>query len=422
MTTWARTTIVSNMGDTAQVNTDLLGSRRYALFWISSFFSNMGTWMQQVAQPWIILSLSASSLWIGFDSFALNAPGWLFTLWGGLLADRFDRKKIILIFQSVQALCILFLLAFLIAGRLKIWMIIVTSFLIGTTDAFSVPALQSIIPSIVERKDIPHAIALNSTQFNLSRVAGPALAGFIIAGYGAITCVGANLVSYLPFFLSIYWIYPRRGSGHVVHLAAAASVSTPNQFFAIFRDLSFQIPLISQFVTSLLCGQVIIFSSVFIKDVFHSGAAELGWASASFGLGGVCGAIASTLLAQKLKVSQTNIVFSAVLLGVAVMFVSVAPSLRIFDFWLAAAGFGLTISSTAANSILQMGAKNSGRGKVASLLQLAIRGGLSLGALFTALLTSHLGARTSFFVDGALAVVIQSFLLCRRQKPAVCPV
>src|SRR5271170_5059963 len=99
-----------------QSSVNLLKSKRYVLFWISSLLSNMGTWMQQVAEPWIVLSMSQSSLWVGLDSFAMNAPGWIFTLWGGVLADHRDRRKIILLFQGVQLLCVIALVSLLVLG------------------------------------------------------------------------------------------------------------------------------------------------------------------------------------------------------------------------------------------------------------------------------------------------------------------
>lgn len=188
----------------------LLRTRRYAFFWGSSLLSNIGTWMQQVAQPWVILALTNSSFWVGMDSFAVNAPSWIFTLWGGILADQGHRKKIILWCQALQFFCVLVLFAFLLLGKLEVWMILLSSFLIGTTDSLSMPAFQAVIPSLVPEEEVPKAIALNSTQFNLSRILGPILAGLLIAKLGATICYAANAVSYLPFFLSLYFIFPKK--------------------------------------------------------------------------------------------------------------------------------------------------------------------------------------------------------------------
>src|SRR5262249_378329 len=140
----------------------LLRSRRYALFWASSLLSNIGTWMQQIAQPWVMLSMTNSPFWVGIDSFALNAPGWLFTLWGGVIADRVDRRRLVLYCQFVQFAGVLTLFLLLISGRLQVWKIVAISFLVGTTDALSMPAFQSIIPSLVSREEMPRAISLNS--------------------------------------------------------------------------------------------------------------------------------------------------------------------------------------------------------------------------------------------------------------------
>src|SRR4249920_1495449 len=107
------------MTNSSHASKSFFKSGRYILFWISSLFSNIGTWMQQVAQPWVVLSLSNSPFWVGLDSFALNAPGWLFTLWGGVLADRYERRKIVLFFQTIQFLCVLVMVILLVDGGLR---------------------------------------------------------------------------------------------------------------------------------------------------------------------------------------------------------------------------------------------------------------------------------------------------------------
>ena len=117
----------------------LLRTGRYGLYWLSSLLSNIGTWMQQIAQPWVILSLSNSPFWVGLDSFAMNAPSLLFMLWGGVIADRYDRSKIIYFFQAIQFLCVVTMVVLLILVWLKVWMIVLISFLVGLTDSLSMP-------------------------------------------------------------------------------------------------------------------------------------------------------------------------------------------------------------------------------------------------------------------------------------------
>jgi MFS family permease len=137
----------------------LLWSRRFGTLWFASLLSNIGTWAQQVAQPWLLLTLGASSFLVGLDNFAMNAPVWLLTLIGGVLADRADRRRVIALFQSIQMLCPILLVILLLTGSVRPWMVISLSLVVGITDALSMPSFQSIVPSIVDRDQwqSPHA-------------------------------------------------------------------------------------------------------------------------------------------------------------------------------------------------------------------------------------------------------------------------
>ena len=187
----------------------LLGTRRFGTFWFASLLSSIGTWAQQVAQPWLLLSIGASAMLIGLDSFAMSAPVWLLTLVGGMLADRFDRRRTIAWFQPVQMLCPIAIVVLLLISGIRPWMIISLSLIVGITDALFMPSFSSIVQSIVEKRQIDAGPALNSTQFNISRIAGPALAGVLICSVGAMACFAVSAVSYLPFFGVALWILPR---------------------------------------------------------------------------------------------------------------------------------------------------------------------------------------------------------------------
>ena len=141
----------------------LLRTRRFGTFWFASLLSSIGTWAQQVAQPWLLLTLGASPVLIGLDAFAMSAPVWLLTLAGGYLADHADRRRVITGFQSVQMLCPLAIVALLLAGTIRPWMIIALSLVVGVTDALSMPSFSSIVPTIVERAQIGAGLALNAT-------------------------------------------------------------------------------------------------------------------------------------------------------------------------------------------------------------------------------------------------------------------
>jgi MFS family permease len=162
----------------------LLCTRRFGTFWFASLLSNIGTWAQQVAQPWLLLSLGASPFLLGLDTFALAAPVFLLTMVGGALADASDRRATILKYQSVQMLCPVLIVLLLYFHATQPWMVICLSLVVGITDGLSMPSFQSIVPSIVEKRQIANGIALNSTQFNLSRIVGPAVAGVLMGSLG----------------------------------------------------------------------------------------------------------------------------------------------------------------------------------------------------------------------------------------------
>ena len=269
----------------------LLSTRRFGMFCAATLLSNMGTWAQQVAEPWLLLTLGASSVLLGFDAFAAGAPALILTLFGGMLADRRDRRRIIAVFQSIQMLCPITLVPLLLIGDVRPWMVIVSSAVVGITDALSMPSFQSIVPSIVEREEIPAALALNSSQFNLSRILGPAVAGIVMAGVGAVGCFALNAASYIPFIGVALWIPPRHGA----RIAARDRSDRPQLLAgvrAIARDPLLRGGLLTVFVTSALCGPLITFAPVLVKLAFHRGVGSFSLAITSFGLGGLFGAIA----------------------------------------------------------------------------------------------------------------------------------
>ncbi|MFI5300034.1 MAG: MFS transporter [Polyangiales bacterium] len=137
----------------------LLRSRRFGTFWFASFLSNIGTWAQQVAEPWLLLSMGASSFVVGLDSFAMNAPVWVLTLVGGVMADRVDRRRVIALFQSIQMLCPALVVVTLLTHSVRVWVMIAAALVVGVTDALSMPSFQSIVPTIVKREEIGRGIS-----------------------------------------------------------------------------------------------------------------------------------------------------------------------------------------------------------------------------------------------------------------------
>ena len=398
------------------IKKDLLHTKRYILFWFSSLFSNIGTWMQQVAQPWLILSTGHSSFWVGLDSFLMNAPAWIFTLPGGFLADRFDRKKIVLLCQSLQFICILSLLIFLIVGKIKIWIILVSSLIIGITDSLSMPAFQSIIPSLVAKERLSKAVALNSIQFNLSRILGPGFAGVLIAAYGVAICYGINLLSFVPFFMSLYFIYPKYKIKEKMITASSKKNSTKSEFKELIDGHNNLAPLLTVLVTGIFCGPILTFCPSMVKEFFHGGIREIGWSMTSFGLGGVIGGIMASAVINKMSESDffPNIV--ALILTVIVFFLNWSTTLFVFNIFLFMIGMFLTLTNISCNTNLQKRILDSSRGKIVSLFQMALHTGISVGSLLTGTLSVHFGIKSTIIINGTLAFITQAFLIYFRYR------
>lgn len=393
----ARNTFTESIG--------LLTTRRFGTFVIASLLSNMGTWAQQVAEPWLLLSIGASSLLLGLDSFAMSAPVFLLTLVGGVMADRGDRRRIITLFQSIQMLCPVTLVVLLLGGGVLPWMVIGLSLVVGVTDALSMPSFQSIVPSIVQREQIPAALALSSTQFNLSRILGPALAGVVMASVGAIGCFALNAASFIPFIGVAIWILPRRGQ----RLAARDRFDRRHLFAgarSVARDPSLRGALLTVLITSIFCGPLITFAPILVKQAMHRDIGDFSLVVTAFGLGGVVGA--TILLGVDARRDRRLLCSAAAATYAAVMVLTaVDPWFWGLPVLLVFAGLAMTISNTSANTHIQSTASAALRGQTVSLYMLAMRGGIALGSLLTGSAISVFGLRETLFVDGTLAMILQ---------------
>ena len=383
----------------------LLGTPRFGPFWFASLLSSIGTWAQQVAQPWLLLTLGASAFLVGVDNFAMNAPLWLLTIPGGVLADHADRRRVIAGFQSLQMLCPMLIVALLAMGLAHPWWIIAMSLVVGITDALSMPSFSSIVPSIVTHEQIPAGLALNSTQFNVSRIVGPALAGILMATVGAIGCFIASALSYIPFIGIALWILPRRPR-HARGREPLADRHPLAGVRDVLRDLQMRGPLLTAFTSSLLCAPLITFAPVLIRNVWHGGATDFSLAMGAFGVGGVLGGLGllgvDPARDRRSLCSTFAILYAVVLVGIAL-----APWALLVPALLVAGGVAMSVTNTSANTIVQSAVATNLRGQAVSVFMLASRGGTALGALVTGVSVEAFGVRTALCVNGALALLAQ---------------
>jgi MFS family permease len=383
----------------------LLATRRFGTFWFASLLSSIGTWAQQVAQPWLLLSLGASSFLIGVDSFAMNAPVLLLTIAGGVLADRSDRRRVIAFFQSIQMLCPTAIVILLIAGIVKPWMIIALSVVVGVTDALSMPSFSSIVPTIVPRDQIAAGLALNSTQFSISRILGPSIAGVLMSSVGAVACFVLSALSYVPFIGVALWILPSWTPP-----AASTEPSTRAPMLSgvreVFREPQLRGALLTVLATGVLCGPLVTFIPVLVKQVFHGGAGQFSVAVAAFGAGGLVAATALLSVPSTVDRRRLSVGF-AIAFSVLLVITALSPSYWAVPPLLVLAGASMTLSNIAANVVLQSTSNPRLLGRTVSLYMLALRGGLSVGALVTGATVTLMGVQHALLLNGALAVALQ---------------
>src|SRR5688572_23137865 len=240
--------------------------RDFRVLWFGAFTSTIGTWMQKVAQSWLVLTIagSASAFFLGLDAFLGELPILLFTLIGGVVADRYDRRRLLITSQYVQ-MGAAFTLALLVYWDIvHIWHVLALSVVTGLAQAFGGPAYQSLLPSLVAKEHVPNAIAFNSIQFNLARVIGPLLAGAALAAFGMVACFGLNGLSFLAVIAAIL-------SLHVRHVPPAATRRMHEEFETGFRYVREHPALLGLallgFAATFLGNPVLTFLPLFAQDV-----------------------------------------------------------------------------------------------------------------------------------------------------------
>ncbi|HYN40691.1 MAG TPA: MFS transporter, partial [Thermoanaerobaculia bacterium] len=275
-----------------------LRHRDFRLLWSGSLVSSVGTWMQRVAQGWLVLTLTGSPFWLGMDAFLGDAPFLVFSLFGGVLADRAERRRILLVSQLVQMSCALLLMGLILFDEVTLGSILALSFLSGLAQAFGAPAFQALFPTLVPSEEIPKAIALNSIQFNLARVVGPGIAGLAFHQLGAAGCMGLNGLSFLAVVAALVAI-PRRPAAGGGQASILEGLKEGVGVVWRRRDLRGLVGL--AFLGSACSIPLVTFLPVFAREVFHGGAGRYSAFLSAFGCGAVLGGIVVATTASRMR-------------------------------------------------------------------------------------------------------------------------
>lgn len=387
----------------------------FRLLWAGAFTSSVGTWMQTVAQNWLVLTMTGSASWLGFAAFLQETPFLLFSLFGGVLADRRDRRRILLVSQVVQLSSAFLLAGLIFTNHIQVWMILVLAAVVGFAQSFGGPAYQALVPTLVDKEVLPNAVALNSIQFNLARVIGPVLAGIAFYKLGAAACFGLNGLSFLAVIVALLLL--KRGaptgaaSGSVMENLKAGLVAVRDA-----RGLRGLIGL--SFVGSFCAFPLVTFLPVFAKDVFGQDAKGYGTLLAAFGIGAVCGAIGTAGFGHvkrrgALAVTM-QMTFGALSVGFALSRVPWVSYALLF-----CAGAAIVIVFAMFMTLVQQNVDDAMRGRVVSVYTLAFRGGMPFGNLTAGFLATLMPAPWVLVGNGTLLVLVGLTVLLRNNPEGV---
>lgn len=388
--------------------------RDFRLMFTGACISSIGTWMQNLAQAWLVLDISKSPFYLGLDAFLAGIPIFFFSLIGGVVADRVERRKVLLMSQYVQMSSAFILTVLILVGAVRIWEILLLSFVVGLAQSFGGPAYAALIPSLVSKEDMPNAIALNSIQFNVARVLGPAIGGLALDNLGAVWCFGLNGLSFLAPILSLTILNTR----YLPEKTGESIFASMKKGFKFIRHQGAMEGLIVLgFCVTALGIPMTTFLPWFAREVFRGGPGTFTLFLCASGSGAVAGALGVAFLGNirnKGRLALTMLV----VLGGGISGFALSQSVVLSCMLLFLSGISLMAVFTNVLSLVQIITANEMRGRVISIYNAAFRGGMPMGNLVTGWLVPMFTAPVVLAVNGLLLVLLGLYFLLVQRKVA----
>ncbi len=377
-----------------------LKHRNFRLFVSGQLVSLIGTWMQMIAESWLVYRLTGSAVLLGWVGFSNQIPVFLLAPIGGTVADHFDRRRVIMATQSAFMVLALLLATLTFTGVIRVWHIMVIAASLGVVNAFDIPARQSFVLDMVGREDLPNAIALNSSMFNGARIVGPAVAGMLVAAVGEAWCFFLNGVSYIAVLSGLYLIKVthrrRTASGSAISRIAEGFV-----FVHRTRPIRYLLGLLG--IISLVGMPYTVLMPVFADSVLHGGASLLGVLMASTGVGALAGAL---VLAGKQGFRGLGrlIAVSAVGFGVSLVLFAWSRHVALSIAVLFPVGFFMMLEMASSNTLIQAMSPDEIRGRVMAVYSMMFMGMAPFGALLAGWFASIIGATWVVAAGGAISI------------------
>jgi MFS family permease len=390
----------SGRGSRLRVGLRALGHRNFQLFFSGQLISLIGTWMQSVAQSWLVYRLTGSALLLGSVGFASQIPVFLCAPLGGIAADRVNRRHIVIGTQVASMLLAFILAALTLTHRVQVWHVFVLAALLGVVNAFDIPGRQSFLVDMVGKEDLMNAIALNSSMFNGARVIGPAVAGLLVARIGEGWCFFANAVSYIAVIIGLLMMR--------VHSPARAIKASPfEHMMEGFRFVNQTAPiralLLLLGMVSLVGMPYVVLMPIFADKVLHGGARGLGILMGTTGVGALLGAL-TLAFRQGVKGLGRWVAWCCGGFGTSLVVFTFSRSFWFSVFLLLPVGYFMMLQMSSSNTLIQVMVPDALRGRVMAVYSMMFMGMAPIGALLGGALADHLGAPLTVGIGGIASV------------------
>jgi MFS family permease len=379
-------------------------NRNYRLYFFGQSVSLIGTWMQKTAVSWVIYSLTHSKFMLGVTLFATMFPSFLFSFLGGVVSDRYNRYKVLLCTQVISMVQAILLTVLIFFNYYSVWEIITLSVLLGIVNAFDVPARQSLVYEMVEdKKDLPNALALNSSMVNLSRLIGPGIAGLVIEKFGDDVCFGLNAISFVAVIVSLLLMKLPK---YVTSPHPKNVIGELREGFVYVRktpSIGFVIGMLA--LVSLLVLPFSTLIPVYAKDIFHGSASTFGVIDSAIGLGAFAGAIFLASLKSGTDLRKI-LAINTLVFGAGLVLFSHTTYYPLALVFATLGAFGMMSQITISNTLIQTTVNPAMRGRVISLYAMAFFGMQPLGGLVIGSVSQHIGVENTVLSEGIIALLI----------------
>jgi MFS family permease len=397
-----------------------LSNRNFRLFWTGQLVSQVGTWMQNVGQAWLVLQITHSPIALGTVTALQTLPILFMVLFAGVVVDRLPKRQILYVTQTVSLLQAGVLAVLTATGQVQVWHVYILAVLLGLVNAFDQPTRQAFVVELVGREHVVNAVGLNAAQYSSARLVGPALAGLAIAVFGIATCFALNAVSFLAVLISLMFLRSsefRRDTATPRRAAVVAELREGVRFLLSKRELTIAM------IVLLGNGAFVYSTSTIIpliaEDALHVGASEFGLLVSAVGVGSL---FAALIIARRARASEKTFLIAAACFGGLYLSLAVVSWFALAFVVLALIGAAIQVFGTSVNSLLQLNSPDHLRGRVMSVFTLLTNGIQPAGSLLNGAVTAAAGVRLTVAVEAMICLVALLAALAYRSRTQTGPV